>query len=62
MYYWSMTPAAFIVDLGNVWFECAGLFNADVGDAFGLRPVISVTTENGFASGDATASSPYVIS
>ena len=63
MYYWSMTPAAFYDDLAFVWNESEGLFSASVnGHNYGLRPVISVTTDNGFTSGDGTSSSPYVIS
>ncbi len=63
MYYWTMTPAAFTYGDAYVWNEYVSLFNGNVvnsGDA--VRPVINVTTDNGFASGDGTASSPYVIS
>ena len=30
--------------------------------AFKVRPVINVTTNNGFISGDGTATNPYVLS
>ena len=62
MYYWSMTPADF--DRGNacVWSESESLDNYYVYGRSAVRPVINVTTENGFTSGDGTASSPYVLS
>lgn len=63
--YWSMTPAAFDNDyaVAAVWFEDDGLLDNGVGHHnYAVRPVINVTTVNGFTSGDGTASSPYVIS
>ena len=63
MYYWTMTPAAFLSGGAGVWREFDGLDNDYVdGSGGAVRPVINVTTDNGFASGDGTASSPYVIS
>ena len=62
-WYWSMTPADFFIGYADVWYEGEGLFNGyyvNFSDA--VRPVINVTTENGFTSGDGTASSPYVLS
>ena len=61
IYYWSMSPTNF--DIGNayVWIEIEYLNNNYVNSNFGVRPVINVTTENGFTSGDGTATSPYVI-
>ena len=62
MYYWSMTPAGFGDDFVNVWSEYETLDNGNVDNSRrAVRPVINVTTDNGFASGDGTASSPYVI-
>ena len=63
MYYWTMTPAAFTDGSAGVWSEHGYRFDSDVSDRNdAVRPVINVTTDNGFASGDGTASSPYVIS
>ena len=62
MWYWSMTPAAFGNGYVDVWSEFEFLSNILVNNSRGgLRPVINVTTDNGFASGDGTTSSPYVI-
>ena len=61
MRYWSMTPAGFDSGDAFVWYERGLLYNDYVADGGAVRPVINVTTENGFASGDGTASSPYVI-
>ena len=62
MYYWSMTPADFDGGIAGVWYEYGDLYNGSVGRNYAVRPVINVTTENGFTSGDGTASSPYTIS
>ena len=63
MYYWSMTPADFDSDYARVWYEDEFLTNGSVYYYFfAVRPVINVTTDNGFTSGDGTASSPYVLS
>ena len=61
MYYWSMTPAVFGGGDAGVWDEF-GLLRGGNGYVSGLRPVISVTTNNGFTSGDGTTLNPYVIS
>ena len=61
MDYWSMTPAAFYNSYAGVWDEFV-LLRGGNGDVSGLRPVISVTTNNGFTSGDGTTLNPYVIS
>ena len=61
MYYWTMTPAAFSLDGAIVWFEFENLISAHVDSNRAARPVINVTTDNGFTSGDGTASNPYVI-
>ena len=62
MYYWSMTPAAFGDGRAGVWRVSEYLDFNCVGSSYAVRPVINVTTDNGFTSGDGTASSPYVIS
>ena len=61
-YFWSMTPSDFYFDIASVWreYDDLGIDSVDFGLA--VRPVINVTTDNGFTSGDGTASSPYVIS
>ena len=60
--YWSMTPADFRYDNAFVWVEFERLYGDNVGSNYAVRPVINVTTENGFTSGDGTISNPYVIS
>ena len=63
VYYWTMTPADFNNGTANVWDEIDILNNSDVNLYNGAaRPVINVTTDNGFTSGDGTALSPYRIS
>ena len=62
MYYWSMTPAAFADGSAFVWIESDILLYNGVVGLSAARPVINVTTENGFTSGDGTASSPYTLS
>ena len=61
MWYWSMTPAVFNGGDADVWGEYDSLNIDDVDHDGAVRPVINVTTENGFTSGDGTASSPYTI-
>ena len=61
LHYWSMSPAYFLGDYARVWNEGDDL-NYDVNNInVGLRPVINVTTDNGFTSGDGTSENPYVI-
>ena len=66
MYYWSMTPSgfndAYAYAGASVLFEGEVLFDTYVAFDAAVRPVINVTTENGFTSGDGTSSNPYVIS
>ena len=62
MYYWSMTPAVFDYGGAFVWYGFDGLVIDGVGGDFAVRPVINVTTENGFTSGDGTLENIYVIS
>ena len=61
-WYWSMTPAGFNFGDAGVWGEFESLYNGIVRNNYAVRPVINVTTDNGFTSGDGTASNPYVIS
>ena len=60
-YYWTMTPADFDGGVA-VWAEFEFGAYEYVGNNFAARPVINVTTDNGFTSGDGTALSPYIIS
>ena len=62
IYYWSMSPANFKGGYAAVWYEHEYLDYTIVHINNGVRPVISLLTDNGFTSGDGTASSPYVIS
>ena len=62
MWYWSMTPAVFNFGDARVWDEFEVLDRDYVYIGFAVRPVINVTTDDGFTSGDGTASSPYKIS
>ena len=62
MYYWSMTPAGFDIVSADVWGGFDGLSGDIVGNVDALRPVINVTTDNGFASGDGSAVNPYILS
>ena len=59
--YWSMTPAVFAFGSASVWIEVADLRSIYVGSDNAVRPVINVTTENGFTSGDGTSENPYII-
>ena len=61
-WYWSMTPAVFRIGSAYVWGERVGLLYDIVDYYIAVRPVINVTTENGFTSGDGTAENAYVIS
>ena len=62
--YWSMTPATFEKNYESafIWTDIAYLFDDHVyGSDYVFRPVINVTTDDGFASGDGTSENPYVI-
>ena len=61
MYYWSMSPAYFGDGLANGWSEGEYLALNLVDGNDGVRPVINVTTDSGFTSGDGSTSTPYVI-
>ena len=57
-----MTPSSY-VNSWTVWSEYDGrLLEYSVNLDAGVRPVINVTADNGFTSGDGTVDSPYVIS
>ena len=60
-WYWGMTPAGFVGDYVLVLAELGGLSYYVVGNHSAVRPVINVTTNNGFASGDGTAQNPYIL-
>ena len=62
MYYWSMSPAVFYRGYARVWGEFEFLDYSAVDSDYAVRPVISLLTENGFTSGDGTASDPYILS
>ena len=62
LWYWSMTPGNFRSGHAIVWGELAGLDGNNVNYRRAVRPVINVTTENGFTSGDGTLENIYVIS
>ena len=59
--YWSMTPGGFSGDRAGVWSEFGILYDNFVDFPSAVRPVINVTTNNGFASGDGTAQNPYIL-
>ena len=62
MYYWTMSPAGFHYGRADVWGEAEDLGSDIVYNYSAVRPVINVTTENGFTSGDGTVENIYVIS
>ena len=59
---WSMTPAFYEHGKASHFFQYNIFLGANVDYSAGIRPVINVTAENGFTSGDGTTSNPYVIS
>ena len=60
--YLSMTPADFRTSGAYVWRVLATLYPYYVNYNYGIRPVINVATDNGFApGGDGSAQNPYVI-
>ena len=63
LWYWGMTPAGFGGDcsvMSGVSLRGLGSYKR-VSDRYAVRPVINVTTNNGFASGDGTAQNPYIL-
>ena len=59
--YWSMTPDIFNIS-SSVWEETNYISTSSLSISRVIRPVINVTTENGFTSGDGTAENVYVLS
>ena len=62
-HYWTMTPSDFNI-IGRAY---VGIISDSVdvrlsGNTSGVRPVINVSIDNGFTSGDGTLENPYVIS
>ena len=57
-----MTPADFLGGNTLVWLENTGLYTDYVDNPYAVRPVINVTTNNGFTSGSGTVSDPYTLS
>ena len=61
-YYWSMSPADFNFGSAFSWAPAEALDSDIVNNGRdGLRPVINLTTDNGFASGSGTSSDTYVL-
>ena len=65
LWYWSMTPSSEdggYENMVRVYCENASLTNLGAFNInLSLRPVINVTTDNGFVSGDGTAQNPYIL-
>ena len=65
-FYWTMTPAFSENERSQVWLAYGGYGLVwqpnDDSTYVDVRPVINVTTDNGFTSGDGTTSNPYIIS
>ena len=60
--YWSMTPCVVMEEVSFVFYEKNSIIFQYYGNTYFIRPVINVKVDNGFTSGDGTASNPYVIS
>ena len=64
--YWTMTPGGFGYQKARLWERNPGYLSlssySSANKASYFNPVINVTTENGFASGDGTVENIYVIS
>ena len=56
-----MTPRDFSVGIAKHWLTLDFLSGGGVGSDRNVRPVINVTSVNGFASGDGTSENPYII-
>ncbi len=65
LWYWSMTPSSEdggYENMVRVYYENAFLTNLGAfNSSLSLRPVINVTTENGFTSGDGSVENPYIL-
>ncbi len=62
--FYTMSPLWLLDETGFLYSQSRGLSSSSIIDDYVslLRPVINVTTDNGFTSGDGTATSPYVLS
>ena len=62
--FWSMSPILFNEFGPQTWIELNQVLSNSMVSLQGayLRPVINVTPNNGFTSGDGTTSNPYVLS
>ncbi len=62
--FWSMSPILFNSFGPQTWIELNQVLANSMVSLQGayLRPVINVTPNNGFTSGDGTTSNPYIIS
>ena len=60
--YWIMTPGSFGNGYAIIWIMGDRLSSIVVDVNGAVRPVINVTTENGFTSGDGTSEKPYLLS
>ena len=58
---YTMTPSSFIDGSAYVWINYNFSTYVMLNDSSSIRPVINVKVDNGFTSGDGTASNPYVI-
>ena len=61
-YYWTMSPSdfvdvAFIFNVNNA----GSLYDWNVDDSYGIRPVINIRSDVTISSGNGTASTPFVI-
>ena len=62
MPYWTMTPSTFNDNMAGI-YDKQEYFAGDAVDSFddAIRPVINVTTDRGFTSGDGTKNNPFTI-
>ena len=61
--YWTMTPSAFNSNSDKAYIKVQDAsINETLGsNSFAVRPVINISVDNGFTSGDGTTENPYVI-
>ena len=60
-WWWSLSPRSFVGLNARVWYVISGhLFNRDVNNVYGLRPVISLISSTN-VTGDGTSENPYVV-
>ena len=61
--FWSMSPILFNPSGPQTWIEFNQVLSVGMVSLQGayLRPVINVTPNNGFTSGDGTTSNPYIV-